>query len=139
MTHTISEAAHRAGVSADTVRYYERLGLLPPAERLANGYRRYDIGVVTRIRFIKGAQRSGLRLNDIKELLDISDRGACPCGHTRALLEQRISDVDDELNQLQILRRDLVDLLTGLDTCGERPAGTWWCETAFIAKGGDHR
>jgi DNA-binding transcriptional MerR regulator len=93
MGTTISAIARQAGVSPDTLRYYERLGLVAPAQRMANGYRRYDPDVVDRVRLIKGAQRTGLRLGDIKELLEISDRGACPCGHTRTLLEQRIGDV----------------------------------------------
>jgi MerR family regulatory protein len=59
MAHTISDTAHQAGVNPDTLRYYEHLGLLAPVERMANGYRRYDSGVVDRIRFIKGAHAPG--------------------------------------------------------------------------------
>jgi hypothetical protein len=81
----------------------------------------------------------GLRLADIKDLLEIRDRGTCPCGHTRALLQQRIGEVDDELGRLDRLRRDMAAMLDGLDDCPDPPAGSWWCETEFTRKGGDPR
>jgi DNA-binding transcriptional MerR regulator len=93
--------------------------------------------VVDRVRFIKGAQPSGLRLAEIKELLEIGDRGACPCGHTRTLLERRLRDVDEELARLRALRGELADMLTGLDGCSDRRGGGCWCEREFVAKGGD--
>jgi DNA-binding transcriptional MerR regulator len=68
------------------VRYYERLGLLPKPERTAAGYRQYQQDAVERLRFIKSAQRVGLRLREIAELLAICDYGLCPCGHSEALL-----------------------------------------------------
>ena len=139
MKRRISDAAAEAGVSADTLRYYERVGLLGPSERTAAGFRRFDDSAAQRVRFIKGAQRMGLRLMDIRDLLEIRDRGACPCGHTRSLLEQRLDQVDDELRRLEGLRHELVDMLDGLDECPEPPAGTWWCETEFTKKGGDSR
>jgi DNA-binding transcriptional MerR regulator len=137
--YRVAELADEVGVRPDTIRYYERLGLLPPAARAANGYRRFDPGVVDRVRFIKGAQRSGLRLVEIKELLEIGDRGACPCGHTRTLLERRLRDVDEDLDRLRVLRGELADMLVNLDGCTDRRAGGWWCEREFVAKGGDRR
>ena len=82
MTLTVSKLAARVGLTADTIRYYERAGLLPPPDRAASGYRAFEDDPVDRLRFIKGAQRIGLHLQEIKELLDIPDRGLCPCGHT---------------------------------------------------------
>jgi DNA-binding transcriptional MerR regulator len=82
MALTVSTLADQAGLSADTVRYYERVGLLPPAARSPAGYRLYDQDAVGRLRLIKGAQRAGLRLREIGELLQVADRGQCPCGHT---------------------------------------------------------
>jgi len=73
----ISELADRSNVSPDTLRYYGRLGLVPAPARAANGYRLYDEAATERILFIKSAQHMGLRLSDIKELLDIWDRGTC--------------------------------------------------------------
>jgi DNA-binding transcriptional MerR regulator len=96
-------------LTADTIRYYEREGLLPPPDRTASGYRAYDEDAVERLRFIKGAQRIGLRLQEIKELLDIRDRGLCPCGHIEDLLSRRVSEVDAEITRLQETRTDLMD------------------------------
>jgi DNA-binding transcriptional MerR regulator len=136
-TRRISETAAEAGVSSDTLRYYERIGLISPAERAPSGYRRYDALAAERVRFIKGAQRMGLRLTDIRDLLEIRDRGACPCGHTRGLLVQRLNSVNEQLCHLRALRHDLVEMLDGLDGCPAPPAGTWWCETEFTKKGGE--
>ncbi|MCA1736998.1 MAG: MerR family transcriptional regulator [Actinobacteria bacterium] len=77
---TISQLASEVGVRPDTVRYYERVGLLPLPARSPNGYRAYDRSDVERLRFIRGAQRMGLKLRDIRELLAIRDKGVCPCG-----------------------------------------------------------
>jgi MerR family transcriptional regulator, mercuric resistance operon regulatory protein len=108
---TVSGLASRVGVSPDAVRYYERLGLLAAPARSAAGYRRYDEGAVQRPRFVKGAQRVGLRLREIAELLQVVDRGQCPCGHTEALLRERLAEVDAELARLGALRGELVRLL----------------------------
>jgi DNA-binding transcriptional MerR regulator len=86
---TVSALADQAGLSPDTVRYYERVGLLPEPARSAAGYRLYDQAAVGRLRLIKGAQRAGLRLREIGELLQVADQGQCPCGHTETLLRQR--------------------------------------------------
>ena len=86
MALTVSALAGQAGLSADTVRYYERVGLLPEPARSAAGYRLYDQAAVSRLRLIKGAQRAGLRLREIGELLQVADQGQCPCGHTETLL-----------------------------------------------------
>jgi DNA-binding transcriptional MerR regulator len=134
---TISDTAAEAGVSPDTLRYYERLGLLAAPDRTPSGYRLYEASTAERVRLIKGAQRIGLRLDAIKPLLDILDRGACPCGHTRTLVEQRLAEVDREARQLQGLRGDLVRLLAGLDDCPQPPAGLCWCRTELSKKGGE--
>jgi DNA-binding transcriptional MerR regulator len=83
---TVSQLAGEVGLRADTVRYYERLGLLPAPTRTAAGYRQYNAEAVQRLRFIKSAQQLGLRLQEIAELLAICDQGLCPCSHSEALL-----------------------------------------------------
>ena len=136
-THTISAVASDSGVSPDTLRYYERLGLLAPPERTATGYRRYAPSAAQRVRFIKGAKRMGLRLREVKELLDIRDRGACPCGHTRDLLEQRLDQVGEEIRHLHALRRELRTMLSAFHECPDQPDGEWWCEAEFTTRGDD--
>jgi DNA-binding transcriptional MerR regulator len=130
---TVSALADQAGLSPDAVRYYERLGLLPPPARSSAGYRLYDQTTVERLRLIKGAQRVGLRLREIRELLEVVDRGQCPCGHTEALLAQRLAEVDAELARLGALRTTLAGLLAQAPQarCTSTTASEWWCVQAF--------
>jgi DNA-binding transcriptional MerR regulator len=121
---TVSKLAERAGTSADTVRYYERIGLLPEADRSPSGYRLYEEEAVDRLQFIKRAQRFGLRLDAIAELLDVRERGQCPCGHTRRLLEERVAELDEEMSSLARLRNDIyrmIDELPAQQPAGRRP------------------
>jgi DNA-binding transcriptional MerR regulator len=139
MDLTVSVVADRVGLSPDAVRYYERVGLLPPPARSAGGYRLYDEAAVERLRFVKGAQRVGLRLREIGELLEVVDRGQCPCGHTDALLRERLAEVDAELARLGALRATLARLLAERPEagCAAETAAEWWCVQAFAKEGGD--
>ncbi len=107
MTLTVSRLASQAGISSDTIRYYERIGVLQAAPRTAGGYRIYDDKAIERLHFIKSAQRLGLKLNEIRELLDIRDQGACPCGHADELIDKRIAELDEEIVRLTALRGEL--------------------------------
>jgi len=132
MALTVSALAGQAGLSADTVRYYERVGLLPEPARSAAGYRLYDQDAVGRLRLIKGAQRAGLRLREIGELLQVADQGQCPCGHTETLLQERLGEVRAELERLRALEADLTRLLERHSdpSCPEATtaaAASWWC------------
>jgi DNA-binding transcriptional MerR regulator len=135
MALKVSELATTAGVSTDTIRYYERLGLLRPADRTPAGYRQFQERDARRIRFIKEAQGLGLSLTDIGELLKIQDDGACPCGHTKKLVERRLEQVNDEIAALVELRAEL----TRLSTLECFPSGesNWPCEIEIPKKGGD--
>jgi DNA-binding transcriptional MerR regulator len=115
MALTVSALAGAVGLSADTIRYYERVGLLPEPARSAAGYRLYEEDAVGRLRLIKGAQRAGLRLREIGELLQVADRGQCPCGHTETLLRQRLAEVRSELERLRALEAHLTRLLARWD------------------------
>jgi DNA-binding transcriptional MerR regulator len=133
---TISRAAAEAGVSPDTLRYYERVGLLEPPERTGSGYRMYDADTPGRVRLIKSAQRLGLRLASIRDLLTMLDQGACPCGHTQTLATQRVAEIDAELRRLQRLREELAGLVHDLADCPEPPVETCWCQIIASEKGG---
>lgn len=135
VARTITEVAAGAGISADALRYYEKRGLVTPSGRTAAGYRLYDSDVDARLRLIKGAQRSGLRLEDIRQLLDIKDQGGCPCGHTEALVSRRLAEVDAELTRLSELRNELGELAAFARSCPD-PTG-WACEAELIKKGGE--
>jgi DNA-binding transcriptional MerR regulator len=131
---TVSGLAHKAGISPHTIRYYERLGLLPAPARSVGGYRLYDPAFADRLRFIRGAKRVGLRLGDIAELLEVMDRGQCPCGHTDALLRRRLAEIEDEITELAGLRDELRRLLGTPPpaACADGSADTWWCRDEFI-------
>jgi len=136
MTQTISAQASALGLSADTLRYYERVGLLPAPPRTAAGYRLYDEETAERLSFICGAKRMGLRLADIKELLDVRDRGQCPCGHTKDVVERRLADVDAEIRQLKAVRAQLLALQRRNEECFDGAAGEWSC-VVWPEKGGE--
>jgi DNA-binding transcriptional MerR regulator len=78
----------------------------------------------------------GLRLADIKELLDIRDRGQCPCGHTKAVVERRLADVNAEIHQLTAVRTQLLALQRRNDDCFDSAAGEWSC-VVWPEKGGE--
>lgn len=131
----VGQLADATGVSADTVRYYERFGLLPPPARTASGYRAYDQSAVDRMHFIQGAQRLGLRLSDIAELLAVRDTGVCPCEPAEQLLRRRLAELDAEMARLTALRDQMEAMVRRLpgDGCPPPAPGTW-CPPA---EGGD--
>lgn len=113
MPLTVSQLAERALISSDAVRYYGRLGLLPETGRTGGGHRYYDDAALERLRFIKGAQWLALTLDEIRELLELWDSGACPCGPASAVLRERIAAIDDQAARLQQMRRVLCAMLDG--------------------------
>ena len=136
MAFKVSDIAQQAGVSPDAVRFYEKEGLLPAAPRSPSGYRQYEGSTAERIRFIKGAQEMGLRLAEIAELLQIQDRGACPCGHTKALVERHLDQIDAEMKRLSALRAELA-AMARLDCPATTEGNLWPCQVQFLEKGGE--
>jgi DNA-binding transcriptional MerR regulator len=123
----VAELAELVGVSPDTIRYYERAGLLPRPPRTRSGYRSYDTQAIDRLRFIQGAQRLGLRLKDIADLLSVRDTGECPCEPAEQLLRRRLTELDAEIAKLQALRQDIVAMADALPspTCPPPSPGAW--------------
>ncbi len=123
----VAELAAVAGVAADTIRYYERAGLLPAPHRTAAGYRTYDGAAVDRLKFIQGGQRLGLRLREIRDLLAIRDTGACPCEPAGQLLRRRMDELDAEMARLAALRVELAAMVEALPSehCPDPAPGTW--------------
>lgn len=131
----MAELAATVGVRPDTVRYYERAGLLPPPGRTAAGYREYEAAAVDRLRFIQGAQRLGLRLADIGTLLTVRDTGTCPCEPAEQLLRRRLAEVDAEISRLTALRAEMVAMADALPAADcPPPSPGSWCPPA---EGGD--
>lgn len=108
-TFTIGHAAKAAGVAVDTVRYYERSGLLPVAARGDSGYRLYAKADVERLRFIRQAKALGFTLEDIAGLLKLQDGGG-PRAQVRATAQARISELDRRIRELTAIRDALVAL-----------------------------
>lgn len=109
-------------MNVETLRYYEERGLLPKPRRSASGYRAYDEGAITRVRFVKKVQELGFTLKDAKALLDLSVRPGSSCARVKALAESKISDIDEKIADLQTMRRSLAGLVAscneGKQTCG---------------------
>ena len=108
----IGELASRSGVSTQTIRYYESIGVLPEAVRQPNGYRNYDDSAVKRLAFVRDAQTSGLSLDEIQMVLDMKDSGESTCGHVIGMLEGHLSEVDRQIGDLERTRQQLERLVT---------------------------
>ncbi len=101
------DAAAAAGVSTDTLRHYERIGLLPRTSRTPAGYRRYPPETVERVRLIQRALAVGFSLTELTSVLVQRDRGEPPCHRVRALVGERLEALDNRLRDLQILRDEM--------------------------------
>jgi MerR family copper efflux transcriptional regulator len=108
----IGELAQRADVRIDTVRYYEREGLLPPAARLASGYRVYDEMDVRRLRFVRRAKALGFTLPEIRDLLTLSDHREEDMAAMKAAAVDKLASVDSKLAELNRIRAALQTLVT---------------------------
>ncbi|WP_281689628.1 MerR family transcriptional regulator [Pseudonocardia thermophila] len=112
-----SEVAAQARVNPQTLRYYERRGLLPEPERSASGYRAYGPQAVRLVRFIKRAQDLGFTLDDVESLLHLADGGPESCDAARELATAKIADLDARIADLLAMRSGLARLV---QTC-EQP------------------
>jgi len=105
---TIGALARAAGVNVETIRYYQRRGLLPKPGKPVAGYRRYPADTLSRLRFIKRAQELGFTLREIAELLTL---GNVSCRETQRLAEHKRADLDLRLRDLKAMRRTLNRLI----------------------------
>lgn len=108
--------ARATGVSTDTLRHYERLGLLPGVHRTTSGYRRYSPALIARVQMIQRALVIGFSLKDLQRVLAERDKGGAPCRAVRGLVGERLIELDARIEQLQALRDDLTLLLADWDT-----------------------
>ena len=112
----IGELASKAGVNIDTVRYYERQGLLPAPRRLSSGYRQYAPEDVSRLRFVRRAKALGFTLLEIRDLLELSSQRGQDMAGMKATALHRLQDVEEKLAELTRIRdglRTLVDSCPG--------------------------
>lgn len=107
----IGELADAAGVAAQTIRFYERKGLLPQPRRRPNDYRDYDASLLVRIAFIRTAQTAGLTLTEIGSITDLRDDGTVPCAHVHSLLLTKLHEVHARQRELAALEAELGNLI----------------------------
>jgi len=112
---TIGEVARRASVTPDTIRYYERVGLLPKPPRSGAGYRQYGTGIVNRLAVVRNAQRFGFSLTEIAGFLRVRDAGGKPCHDVRAGAQRLLQAVDEQIAALTRARRDMRRTLRAWD------------------------
>ncbi|KPV54529.1 MerR family transcriptional regulator [Kouleothrix aurantiaca] len=106
----IGELATELGINPKTIRYYEEIGLLPPAKRTDNGYRLYGDADRERLHFISKAKAVGLTLEEIGQILALRRTGAPPCEHVVGLLDHKLRAVEEQLRTLSDFRTELLTL-----------------------------
>jgi len=107
----IGEVARAAGVNIDTIRFYERRGVLPPPERRPSGYRTYTEATVERLQLARALQGLGLTLDEIVDALHAGDSGTATCESERWRLEVVLERIDAKIGELRRTRREVVDVL----------------------------
>ena len=121
---TIGELAQRAGVAVQTVRFYERRGLIAEPPRKASGYRQYPLEAVRRLRFIRRAKELGFSLREIEELLALRMDPAASCGTVRAQIVAKLEDVQERVRDLRRMEgalEELRKLCESTDPTGDCP------------------
>ena len=113
-----SQVAAEAGVNIQTLRYYERRGLLPEPERSDSGYRAYDAQAVRTVRFVKRAQQLGFSLEDIDGLLELAAGGPASCDAARTVATEKIDQLEAKIASLSAMRDSLRQLVA---TCDRTP------------------
>jgi DNA-binding transcriptional MerR regulator len=111
----IGQAAEQAGTSRDTLRYYERMGVLPKAARTAGGYRQYSASTIQRVRFVRNALRFGFSLKQIGQFLRARDSGRAPCREVRHAAAQMASEMDRQIQEMVAARAAIHEMLEEWD------------------------
>ena len=117
----IGKVAQRAGVNVQTLRYYERRGLLPDPRGRRSRYRDYEADAVQLVRFIKEAQELGFTLKEVGELIELRDHGTRRRQDVRALAAAKVEQIQNRVDRLTIMKRGLEDLIAACRTSDGRP------------------
>ena len=115
----IGEVSKRSGVGIETLRFYEKSGLLSRPGRTYSGYRIYNEDVLERIAFIKQAQVLGFTLDEIKQIIDDKQKGLSPCLEVREMVRHRLEDLNERIAQMIRYRDELTEALAEWDKKGE--------------------
>jgi MerR family mercuric resistance operon transcriptional regulator len=112
----IGELSHRSGCNIETIRYYERIGLLPPPARSASRYRLYDDGSVRRLSFVRRARELGFSLDEVRTLLALSsEQNRDACAEVRDVAASHLADVRAKIADLRAMERVLADAVRSCD------------------------
>ncbi|GAC1434212.1 MAG: hypothetical protein NVS9B5_20820 [Terriglobales bacterium] len=103
----IGELAHQAGVTVQTVRFYERRNLLPEPARTESGFRKYGNQELRQLQFIRQAKSLGFTLGEIREIIQSRGRGDCPCKDVIAIAERHLRDVSEQIQKLENFKQEL--------------------------------
>ncbi len=109
-TLTIGQLAKKTTVNRETIRYYERIYLLPEPYRAISGYRQYSNNDVARLQFIKNAKQLGLTLKEISEMLLLRTRENSTCGDIKDRIDNKISNIEEKIQSLQAIKKALIKL-----------------------------
>jgi len=109
------ELARLAGLSSDTLRHYERLGLVPKPPRTSGGYRDYPSHTLERVRLIRRALSVGFSLPELTSILKIRDQGGVPCRRVRVIAESKLTQVKEKIRELVVMRKQLEQILDKWD------------------------
>jgi MerR family copper efflux transcriptional regulator len=120
----IGQVTNLSKISIRTIRYYESLGLIKSSRRTGGGFRQFSSDVLTRLAFIKRAQNFGLSLEEIRDILQIYDQGQVPCGEIQEKLEEKLLQIDRQIDQLLTLRSEIKGLLSGWKNMEDRQEDT---------------
>jgi DNA-binding transcriptional MerR regulator len=113
----IGQVAIASGLPVRTIRYYETIGLLTPTvQRTDASYRVFDIAVLSRLAFIRRCQTLGLSLEEIAQILQVYDQGERPCHDIKEHLLQKVSDIEQKIQDLQTLRSQILQSLTAWES-----------------------
>jgi len=108
--YTIGALSQASGVNLETIRYYERTGLMPAPQRASNGYRRYDASAVQRLRFVRRGRELGFGIDEIRTLLQLADHPTQPCADADALAREHLTEVEAKIRDLTAVREQLLQM-----------------------------
>ena len=130
------QLASLAGVSTDTLRHYERMGLLS-SQRASNGYREYQPEALARVRLIQHSLSVGFALDELAGFLTVRDKGGAPCKQVRAIASRKLEDLEGRIRALRELRDDLRAMLKDWDArlAGARNGGRAWLLETLVDGG----